>query len=1025
MLTTEIAARVDAAEERLREGNYDQTDEISEVVKSLNKGTKAPEFFSASLALRLVKVLRTLGKGPDDRGEINNLFFKQAQDVLVKAFAWFEESPTLLKEQGDLHYERRYFDKALSSFHKIKVPAAALPEQIYALERAGASLRELRNFTEAESRFKQAAELSGAPSLTCLLERGWLRFYRELYEEACADFAAAQLRPEATRELRHRAMAGQIAARQAADSLNPEAKQDRARVMIKSWMASASGPSKEEAVNILVGNDDILTELNLYPAALLNYELLLEEIDPENENAWCLKITGLSWLRRFREAEQAYHFAQNKFPNSLAVWKQMGHVHFRQKRFREAYAYFHGEALEDLANSTQKDAGFLDQLKEDVEATEFAIASMRKMRRLKGAQIEADRAIIHLGELADLLSERAVIDFTERKYDSAIEFFDRALEINEYDYFALQWRAAAYRRKPGSTGATPDFVKARTVLDEALKKLPGAAGLWEENAWLAFDQGDLISASQHFESSVKLDPYMIHRQFSRIEVLVRRNLWDDAQDVFQKLLKQFPDDPEIEEQLCWFYLRRGWLEHAQATFEAIDLHHPGNVLRINAEGGYQLEQRNYPAAAACFRQVIQAVDYEPQYHINLAWALLRQLKEPGELQGPAITAREILLDEARNSCRKALELDPYYAKAHGCLGVIAYKRIAFIDAEVYFQKSMELSSTEGSNVELASLYSQMGRYEEAAKTLQQAIDLNKNDARALVEWGNLYLMTEKNKEAIQACRAAVSAAPHKAETQRALAIALMRSEKYDEAEEVIRKALKLVPPSRHWQLYLLLSQVLVNRGDIENRERKKKSPELYDEALKYVNAARQNNPSPNADIFFHAGVVQYRREEYRSSRENFAECVRANRDRIDAERYGNIVQSLIDHERRVFKVNVLYGYVLAGFCLSLLIILWGFYFRGTTRTLMVAGSATAVSATRREPQDEFVVDKSLLTVMTPILLGLVVVGALLPNLNTLKLPGGFEAVISEPKAQETEISSGPRGEIGFGSSLAVVSPDPY
>jgi len=54
--------------------------------------------------------------------------------------------------------------------------------------------------------------------------------------------------------------------------------------------------------------------------------------------------------------------------------------------------------------------------------------------------------------------------------------------------------------------------------------------------------------------------------------------------------------------------------------------------------------------------------------------------------------------------------------------------------------------------------------------------------------------------------------------------------------------------------------------------------------------------------------------------------------------------------------------------------------------------------------------------MTPLLLGLLVVGLLLPNLNKLKLPGGFEAEIRELKTKEN-ISSGPKGDIGFGSSL--------
>jgi hypothetical protein len=61
--------------------------------------------------------------------------------------------------------------------------------------------------------------------------------------------------------------------------------------------------------------------------------------------------------------------------------------------------------------------------------------------------------------------------------------------------------------------------------------------------------------------------------------------------------------------------------------------------------------------------------------------------------------------------------------------------------------------------------------------------------------------------------------------------------------------------------------------------------------------------------------------------------------------------------------------------------------------------------------------------MTPILLGMLTVAALLPNLSKLKLPG-FEAEISDPKPPDPNISSGPRGDIKFGSSLTSVDIDP-
>jgi tetratricopeptide (TPR) repeat protein len=253
----------------------------------------------------------------------------------------------------------------------------------------------------------------------------------------------------------------------------------------------------------------------------------------------------------------------------------------------------------------------------------------------------------------------------------------------------------------------------------------------------------------------------------------------------------------------------------------------------------------------------------------------------------------------------------------------------------------------------------------------------------------------------------------------------MRTEKYQEAEIEIRRALQVLPPSRSWRLHLLLSQILVRIGDIDNKERKQKERELdrYEEALNYVYKAKHINSS-DADVFFHEGIAHYKLENYGSSQKSFAECLKLNRERFEADRYSRIVQGVINQQRQLFNINKGFGYLIASACLVLLAVLWIQYFRGDSRTIVVASSPINAGAPNKsEPSSEFSVTPALLTAMTSILLGWLVVAALLPNLNTLQLPGGFEAVINEPKPPDTNISTGPRGEIGFGSSLPIMDPE--
>lgn len=1030
---TEVLNRIKAAEEKVSKKIFEEDQSsLDEVVKDLHEAPLPTVNFPASTVHRLAVVLDKLVIGLRDEEKSDRHVFKQSNDVLKKGISLYPNDVDLLNEQGKLFYEDTRYDMALASFDKVITmhPPADSKKTLYAMEKSVACLREQRRFTEAGDMVAQAIDFAGSTSKRLFIECGWLRFYQKLYDLAIEDFVAAQniAGPEPTEKNRHDAMAGQIASLLAKDAQDPEARQQTASDKMFEWRPSAGTLSDKDAVGILSTCAGILYDLNLLPAALLNNNLILA-IDAKNTKALRSRIDILAWLRRFKESKKTYRDAQDEFKNDVKLWLAMGDVYYQQKMYAEALSYYNGEATKNPDNKDQDTDDFRAELGKDNDAIEWTIVALRKMHNLKEAHRKADEALAIDGENINFLSEKAAVYFAERNYDKAIEFFDRALKIDEYNVFAQRWRAASLRKNSKADEANASLV-------EALKKYPASQFFWEERAWSDFDQRKFEEAGNSFKIAAELDPYLLQLQFSRVEAYARRELWDDALAVFQELQSQFPGDAEVAEQLTWFYLRMDQPESAREQYETILRDDLNNALGNNARGGYFLEQRCYKAAEESFRIAIANANYEPQYHINLALALLRQVKEPGEVRGSEIPAREKLIEAARTSCRQALKLDPYNAKAYGCLGVIAFKHAAFIEAKVYFLKSIELSPFEGSYVELASLYCRMELFDEATKILTTALDFNPGDARIYIEFGNIHALKQENKEAVTHCRKAIEVERNNADAHRALAIALMRSGLYDEAEKQVREALKVVAPTRQWRLYLLLSQILIQLGDTANKDRKQKSFDLYLDARKFVDEAKQSSPPLNADIFFHAGIVQYKLENYRSSKNYFLDCVNANSNRFDADSYSGIVQDLIDQERRLIKVNKWYGYLLAGICIFLLGGLWISFYSGDTRSILVTvpvasapGSAPGApnpapeGTGRQERKDEFTVDKGLLNVMTPILLGLLVVAALLPNLNKLTLPG-FEATISEPKPVESNVSLGPRGEIGFGSSLPIITGDP-
>lgn len=925
-----------------------------------------------------------------------------------------DEQGRALNEEGRRLYIDGKYDQSLDRYQRtlnLKPPVAD-ELRIAALIGAGAALRRLRKFDDAAEMFRQAGEaLDGARSGALLREQGWLCFYQQSYPEAWDHFKEAE--GLLTGDDQHWARVGLLASQQQLD-LSSANEQKNARQLVEDWLKA--GVEKPEVIRILVDcSASVLEELNLYPAALENARHLLD-VDNDNADGVYLKIGALKWLRRYAEAEKAFLDAPHDVQTNAKVWKERANVYYERKQFKEAHAYYSGQVLNGR-QLTPEEAALKKLLRENTEAREWTSVSLRKMRKSGEARAEMTEALSSIGAKPNFYGELACVYYADRDYDNAIKMFDRALALDDYETFSLQWRIACLRKK-----GKEKYPEVEQALSDALKKAPYAPRLWEEAGWLAFDKEDFEAAITAFDKASELDPYVITRQLAKVEALVRLNRSDDALRVFEDLEKQFPNDAEIGEQRCWFHIRFGQLDAAREQQLRLRQAHPNSVLGLNAEGGYELAQRNNEKAVKAFRGAIDQVDYEPQYHVNLALALLRQVRSPGELSKLDGPTKDELIDKAKEHCRKALKLDQYHAKAYGCLGTIAFTEQEYVDAEFYFRKSIALNPSEGSQVELASLYCQMGRYEEATEKLNEALKLNRRDARAYIELANVAVLEGKAAEAVRYCREAVYVQPRNPETHRALAIALMRAEQNEEAERVVRRALRNLKLAKPWRLRLLLAEILVRLGDADNKDRKKKDLDLYEQALNSVNEAKDES-MPNADLYFHAGIVQHRLEDFATSQKNFADCVKLDPERFEAERYSRIVQTALDQQRRTFNVNERFSYGLAALCFFGLVVLWGTYFGGAKRTITVDQPATNTAPAARVTEEEFVVDGPLLNFMTPLLLGLFTISALLPTLSKLKLPG-FEAEISDPKSPEPTISSGPRGDIKFGSSMPIVDAEP-
>src|SRR5262249_38401112 len=154
---------------------------------------------------------------------------------------------------------------------------------------------------------------------------------------------------------------------------------------------------------------------------------------------------------------------------------------------------------------------------------------------------------------------------------------------------------------------------------------------------------------------------------------------------------------------------------------------------------------------------------------NVAWAILEQVKElpvrppgdsgsvlalfsPRKVKDTDRSLEEERLDEAKKFAQRAIEIDAQRATAYGCLGIIAYKQGEMLEAESRFQASIRANPRSGGYLRLGSLYTKMGRFEEAKKALDEALKFAPLDAGPRIEMGALLLEIGKTKDAIAILR---------------------------------------------------------------------------------------------------------------------------------------------------------------------------------------------------------------------------------------------------------------------------------
>jgi tetratricopeptide (TPR) repeat protein len=249
------------------------------------------------------------------------------------------------------------------------------------------------------------------------------------------------------------------------------------------------------------------------------------------------------------------------------------------------------------------------------------------------------------------------------------------------------------------------------------------------------------------------------------------------------------NDSTVVAQSLYF---EGRTAEAERLFREVLREQPDDVAALEGLGVLLLQQGRPGEAAALFARVLAVEpDSPPRLRANLGEAL-RSLGR---------------LDEALEHLRRATELDPGLAQAWNSLGLLAHARGHYDYAEVAYRESLRLRPKfVPSHINLANALLARGRMGEAVEELRRALEIEPNQAIALMNLGRV--LAE-----------------------------LREPDRLDEAEALSRRAVELMPTVPYARANL--GRVLRIRGRLDEAR-------AYDEQARLLAADRAASAGPSA-----------------------------------------------------------------------------------------------------------------------------------------------------------------------------------
>ena len=343
--------------------------------------------------------------------------------------------------------------------------------------------------------------------------------------------------------------------------------------------------------------------------------------------------------------------------------------------------------------------------------------------------------------------------------------------------------------------AKKDYVRAILEFRNAAQAMPKDAEPYYQIGLAALDSGDIRTCVLSLRKAIQLNPKHAAAQLKLTELMAMgdQNLAREAESRLRGLMETTPITPEMLNTLAFTELRLGKTADAVQTLEDLLSKNPGELTSAILLARARLAAKDMQGAEKILQKASAAAPNAARPHVVLG-EFYRDTNRPSD---------------AEKQLRMALNLEPDNAEALYSLAGILYGLGRMPEAEATFRHLETIDHSPYPFIYALFLLRQ-GRHDEAIRDFERLAKLHPNDRASRTRLVAAYELVGRTDDAAKVLEQALKKDHRDLDALVQHAELSIGSHKYDDAERDLNSVLQLEPDSA--PMHYLLGKVHQARG---------------------------------------------------------------------------------------------------------------------------------------------------------------------------------------------------------------------